>query len=501
MNDKIKVLFLSANATDKSIRPEVSIREIEEGIKRGEIREKFDFVPKTAVTTRDISREILNEKPDIVHFSAKGENLNSLIVEAEDGSGPKTVKVDALADLFQVINERHPVRCVVIAAAVSKEALDAIFQHVPFVIGMSRELDHKGVRSFEVGFYDGLVAGETIPFSFSFACRGLGMEDHDTSIPQIHKRDDDKGEIKKAILPPISPSATASDKLFDRKIPRPRHGFISCNRDTEMELLTGHFEKHKDQTFQHYFIHGHRNDKPESLVERFIHEVLAVGKYEFDYPVAHENNQHPVLAPVQLRIMENEHVVQSQVCGCFLQRFFHPSEHTNTRISTLEDFFQSNKPILQKDYCIWVFKFDGSRKDTVIPNLIRWIVNKFCCGKSPRVKFLFFYIFEGVTTAGRKNLMSLFGKKQSDLLQHIKEISAQENIFCCHVPGMSRVNLDDVMKWFDRHSSKTLDAEMLLDKAIQNYDKHYDEKTSSFPMHVVENFLEEIMKKFTARAF
>ncbi|MDX2247737.1 MAG: hypothetical protein SF052_13215 [Bacteroidia bacterium] len=209
MNDKIKVLFLSANPTDDSIRPEVSIREIEEGIKRGKIREKFDFVSKMAVTTRDISRAILDEKPDIVHFSAKGENLDSLIVAAADGSGPKAVTANALADLFEVINERHPVQCVVVAAAVSKEALTAISKHVPFVIGMSQELKHDGVRSFEVGFYDGLVVGDPIPFSFDYACSAMGMDGFDRKIPVILKREEHAPGLFREHKPP-TPQAKIS---------------------------------------------------------------------------------------------------------------------------------------------------------------------------------------------------------------------------------------------------------------------------------------------------
>ncbi|MDX2247738.1 MAG: hypothetical protein SF052_13220 [Bacteroidia bacterium] len=305
----------------------------------------------------------------------------------------------------------------------------------------------------------------------------------------------------KALEKQLTQSANPDSFHFDKKEPRPRYSFLSCNRESEMEILTRHFENHKSQPFQHYFIHGQRSDKPESLVERFIYEVLTVEKYEIDYPVAHENNAHPVLAPIQLRITENEQVVQSQFCGCFLHRFYHPSEHNTARISTLEDFFQSQKPILQKDYCIWVFKFDGSRRDSVLPTFIRWILEKFCCGKTPGVKFLFFYIFEEETTEKPKNFLRFWEKKSPGLLQKIKEISAQENLFCCHLPGMSRVKSKDIMNWFDRHTSQTYKAETLLEEATQKYNKHFDSETNSFSMHVVEDFLENIIKKFTAPAF
>jgi hypothetical protein len=139
------------------------MRDVEEGIRRSNNRYEFDFCSKFAVRVRDLSRGLLDNTPQIVHFSGHGAGKDGIVLETDDGESV-LVGTEALANLFAL--HKKDVQCVLLNACLSTEQAEAIAQHIPFVIGMSSEVDDDSAAAFALGFYDALGAGRSYDEAF-----------------------------------------------------------------------------------------------------------------------------------------------------------------------------------------------------------------------------------------------------------------------------------------------------------------------------------------------
>ena len=97
-NTSKKILLLAANPKGTTqLRLDEEVREIGEGLLRARQREQFQLVQRWAVRPRDVHRAMLDEKPQIVHFSGHGAGEEGLVFEDEVGQ-PKLVASVALAE-------------------------------------------------------------------------------------------------------------------------------------------------------------------------------------------------------------------------------------------------------------------------------------------------------------------------------------------------------------------------------------------------------------------
>ena len=77
------------------------------------------------------------------------------------------------------------IECVLLNACYSEVQADAIVQHIPYVIGMSKEIGDKASIEFAIGFYAALGAGKSIEFSYQFGCNAIqlaGIPEHLTPV-------------------------------------------------------------------------------------------------------------------------------------------------------------------------------------------------------------------------------------------------------------------------------------------------------------------------------
>jgi len=184
----VKVLFLAADPTDASrLRLGQEFREIHENIRLSKTRNKFSLVQRFAVRPRDISQAILDEEPQIVHFSGHGTDNGSLCFEDELGK-MKIITPDSLADLFQLASNQ--VTCVLINACYSIAQANAISAHIRYVIGMNNAISDRAAISFAVGFYQALGAGKSIEDAYKFGCVQIKLQGiPDQLIPILMKKE------------------------------------------------------------------------------------------------------------------------------------------------------------------------------------------------------------------------------------------------------------------------------------------------------------------------
>lgn len=172
MQDKYRILFLGANPTASPLRLDEEVREIHTNIKLSKERDKLELIQEWAVTPQNLIQSVLDNSPKIIHFSGHGQS-EGIILEDNSGS-PKIITGEALAELFDLFKDN--IECVVLNSCYSEEQALAIKQKIPFVIGMNTAIPDKAAIAFSVGFYKGIGAGKSIPFSFKLGITAIMLE-------------------------------------------------------------------------------------------------------------------------------------------------------------------------------------------------------------------------------------------------------------------------------------------------------------------------------------
>jgi hypothetical protein len=166
------ILFLAANP-DGLRQVGKELREIKEGLRRSQERDRFSLMPCLDVRPCDIQRALLDDSPHIVHFAGRGVDAEGLVFEDEAGN-PKVVDGAALAGLFALFADQ--IQCVVLNGCYSQAQSQAIAQHVEYVIGIRDEISNEAALEFAIGFYDALGAGRPIEFAHKLGCSAIRMQ-------------------------------------------------------------------------------------------------------------------------------------------------------------------------------------------------------------------------------------------------------------------------------------------------------------------------------------
>jgi hypothetical protein len=137
-------------------------------------RDKFTFVSAWAAEPQTLMQAMLDNEPNMFHFSGHGEK-NGLFFEDKNGK-PKQISVPALNNLFEIVTDEKPIKCVILNACYSDEQAKGIAQYVDYVIGTKDEIPDKVAINFISGFYDALGAGKDIDVSFKLGRSRLLLE-------------------------------------------------------------------------------------------------------------------------------------------------------------------------------------------------------------------------------------------------------------------------------------------------------------------------------------
>ncbi|MFZ4425589.1 MAG: CHAT domain-containing protein [Saprospiraceae bacterium] len=169
-----KILFLGANPDQTTqLRINQELRDIENGLERATHRDRFELKAKWAVRPSDLRRALLDESPQIVHFSGHGAGEAGIILEDEQGQ-PKLVSSIALGNLFGLFAEH--IECVLLNACYSETQAKEIVKYIPFVIGMNRAVPDATAIEFAVAFYDALASGKDYPFAYRYARSAIELQ-------------------------------------------------------------------------------------------------------------------------------------------------------------------------------------------------------------------------------------------------------------------------------------------------------------------------------------
>lgn len=170
-----RILILAAGPKDMSpLGLPLEVRDINEALRRSNLRSQFEVVECWAARSRDMRRALLEIKPSIVHFCGHGEGAAGLILEDETGK-KQPISTEALTGLFQEFAAQ--IECVVLNACFSEVQAEAISQHISYVVGMNQAIGDKSAIEFAVGFYDALGAEEnaSIEQAYRLGCNAIAL--------------------------------------------------------------------------------------------------------------------------------------------------------------------------------------------------------------------------------------------------------------------------------------------------------------------------------------
>lgn len=188
----LKVLFfaadpLSADGGHSRLLLDKEAREIKHEMLSAPNWDRVEFVPCGATRITDLRRELLGNKPQVVHFSGHGGSAG-LVLEGEDGR-PHRVGAEALKGFFSAF--RQQIRLVVLNACHSRPQAEAIAEAVGCAIGTPSRIGDDDAINFSAAFYSSIAHGESVQSAFDQACATLGMKDcPGEEIPQLIVRDD-----------------------------------------------------------------------------------------------------------------------------------------------------------------------------------------------------------------------------------------------------------------------------------------------------------------------
>lgn len=174
MNADRKILIFSANPKDTGcLRLDKEVREIQDRLRRAKHGSQFVVKSAAAVRIQDLQQELLEHEPHIVHFCGHGEE-EGILVEDEQGKAV-LVPSDALASLFALCAEH--IECVLLNSCHSRAQAEAICQHIPYVIGMKKDVHDDAAVEFAANFYNALGFGKSIEKAFEFGKTAIHLYD------------------------------------------------------------------------------------------------------------------------------------------------------------------------------------------------------------------------------------------------------------------------------------------------------------------------------------
>ena len=210
-----KILILAANPKGTSqLRLDEEIRDIEEGLKLSAGRDNFELVAQWAVRAKDLRRSLLENAPQIVHFSGHGTGEPGLILEDEIGHA-QPIPTSVLARLFKLCPS---VECVLLNACYSQVQAMAIANHIPYVIGMNHAIGDNTAIKFAVGFYDALGYGRSVLEAYEWGTTAIEAE------PTLVARDIAVDSEAELVAPPdaVTPILIQSRKSASTELQRDR---------------------------------------------------------------------------------------------------------------------------------------------------------------------------------------------------------------------------------------------------------------------------------------
>jgi hypothetical protein len=186
-NDQIKVLFLAADPFQDNAHLQIdrAMRGIFDVIQHGTAHHALEIIPGFVTRVRDLQEALLRHQPQIVHFSASGDQPGVIRLADEHGR-PHTLDKQALSSLFGV--PAGTTRMVVLNGCATVPVVEALGGVVDYVVGTGPVSDDAAIAFAEM-FYMGLALGRGVKTAFDLATARLQLHSpSEAAVPMLRVR-------------------------------------------------------------------------------------------------------------------------------------------------------------------------------------------------------------------------------------------------------------------------------------------------------------------------
>lgn len=162
----MKALMLAAAPLDQQqLRLDEEARDLREQLKLVNTPvANVQVEHRWAVRANQLQMEIMNEKPQILHFSGHGDH--GLILLEDSSGNAAEVSAEAISDLVEL---NSSIDCVLLNACFSEGVARLTAPHVKAVIGCNASIDDNAAIAFTRAFYRALAHGEPYDRAFRLA--------------------------------------------------------------------------------------------------------------------------------------------------------------------------------------------------------------------------------------------------------------------------------------------------------------------------------------------
>ncbi|WP_437655780.1 CHAT domain-containing protein [Sorangium sp. So ce1182] len=200
-----KILFLSANPSDTAaLQLDEELRQIGRRIRRAEYRKLFDIKVAPGLRAIDLPYELMDARPEVVHFSGHGSMTGELVFLNEADRSRRAIPPATLSRVFKQLKDK--ICCVVLNACYSEVQAQAIVEWIPCVVGMSRAVPDASAIAFAAGFYEALAFGRTVAEAFELGLSQIELSAdapaNSSDIPKLLVRNGEDATKIRLVLSP-----------------------------------------------------------------------------------------------------------------------------------------------------------------------------------------------------------------------------------------------------------------------------------------------------------
>jgi CHAT domain/Effector-associated domain 9 len=259
------LLILAANPLGtQDLRWDQELRAIDQELKCASKREQFQVKSAFAVRWPDLRRQLMEHRPEIVHFVGHGHGQSGLVMESEGGGG-QAIPGDRLADLFSLVPE---VRCVVMNACKTDRQGEAVFRHVPYVVSTYQSIGDQSAAQFAEGFYGGVFDGRDYVESFKWGKVAVSCS---VSRFQYGLRSDPQKRSTMITPQNLEPELLSPDQI-EKKNLQLEYADLNCKYQAVADQLKGTLNSDDQETLQH------RLSSIKKKIEQIWNQLISMEK-------------------------------------------------------------------------------------------------------------------------------------------------------------------------------------------------------------------------------
>lgn len=170
--EKKKVLMMCASPKDANpLRLDQEARDLKEQSRLVENRKvEVDVTHAWAIRTNQVQMELLNNTPEILHFSGHG-GVGVICLEGQDGN---TAEVSSSA-IEGLVKLHEQLECLVLNACYSDSIAQAAKPHLVAVIGCKDSIGDEAAAIFSKAFYRAISHGKSYRIAYEMALNELDL--------------------------------------------------------------------------------------------------------------------------------------------------------------------------------------------------------------------------------------------------------------------------------------------------------------------------------------